>query len=103
MIDKNIIGYDLVKNVKGCGGYERCGYDKLFVVRRNYGHDYLTALVEVRENTEENRRAIEEKYGLQQHHICNNDYIVWDGCIVTLPKGNRSLPEGGDYIMFYWS
>ena len=103
MIDKNIIGYDLVKNVKGCAGYERCGYDKLFVVRKNSGGDYLSALVEVRENTGENRRAIEKKYDIEKYHICNEEYIVWDGSIVTLPKGSRTLPEGGDYIQFYWS
>lgn len=103
MIDKNIIGYDLVKNVKGCEGCERCGYDKLFVVRKNSGGDYLSALVEVRENTEENRRAIEEKYDIERYHICNEEYIVWGGCIVSLPKGSARMPEGGDLIRFYWS
>jgi propanediol dehydratase large subunit len=103
MIDKNIVGYDLVKNVKKCGGFERCGYDKLFVVRQHTGGDYLSGLVEVRENTEENRRAIEEKYGIQKYHTCNENYIVWGGSIVTLPKGSHTLPEGGDFIQFYWS
>lgn len=103
MIDKNIIGYEFVKNVKGCVGYERCGYDKLFVLRKNCGDDYLSALVEVRENTEENRRDIEQKYNIEKYHICNDEYIVWDGCITTFRKGSKILPEGGDYIMFYWS
>lgn len=96
MIDKNIIGYDLVKNVKGCGGFERCGYDLLFVVRQHCCGDYLSGLVEVRKNTDENRRAIEEKFGLQRYHTCNDDYLVWCGCIVT-------MPDGSDYIRFYWS
>ena len=96
MVNKNIIGFELVKNVTKCGGYERCGYDKLFVVRKNSDGDYLNALVEVRENTDENRRAIEQKYGIQQYHICNDDYIVWGGCIVP-------LPDGSDKICFYWS
>ena len=103
MIDKNIIGYDLVKNVKGCGGYERCGYDKLFVVRKNGNGDYLNDLVEVRENTEENRRDIEKKFDIEKYNICNDEYIVWCGTIVTLPKGSHTLPEGGDFIKFYWS
>lgn len=96
MINKKIVGYDLVKNVKGCGGYERCGYDKLFVVRKNGDGDYLDDLVEVRENTEENRRAIEEKFGIDKYSICNDEYIVWCGCIVTKPNGE-------DFIQFYWS
>lgn len=103
MINKNIVGYELVKNVKKAEGCERCGYDKLFVVRQHTGGDYLSGLVEVRENTEENRRAIEEKYGFERHCIVNDDYIVWCGCIVSLPKGSYALPEGGDIIRFYWS
>jgi hypothetical protein len=103
MVNKNIIGFELVKNVVECEGCERCGYDKLFVVRKNTKGDYLSALAEVRENTEENRRAIEQKYGIQKYHICNDDYIVWGGCIVSLPKGSARLPKGGDIIRFYWS
>ena len=96
MVNNNIIGFELVKNVVKAEGYEHCGYDKLFVVRKNSDGDYLNALTEVRENTDENRRAIEQKYGIQQYNICNDDYIVWGGCIVTLPNGS-------DKICFYWS
>ena len=96
MVNKNIIGFELVKNVVKAEGYERCGYDLLFVVRKNSDGDYLSALAEVRENTDENRRAIEQKYGIKKYHICNDDYIVWGGCIVTLPNGS-------DKICFYWS
>lgn len=102
MIDKNITGYDLVKNVKGCGGYERCGYDKLFVVNQ-HEENLLDGLCEVCENTDANRRRLEEKYGIDKYCISNKDYIIWGGEIVTLPVGSNSLPEGGDYIRFYWS
>lgn len=102
MINENIKGYEYVKNVKGCGGYERCGYNMLFVVRKD-STDELSGLTEVCENTETNRRMLEAKYGMEKYHISNKDYIIWGGEIVTLPKGSRTLPEGGDYIRFYWS
>lgn len=95
MINKNIIGYDLVKNVKGCGGYERCGYDMLFVVRRNC-RDYLTGLVEVCKNENGAWAKLRAKYN-------DDDYIIWSGEIVTIEKGSARLPHVGDYIRFYWS
>ena len=102
MIKKNIEGYDLVKNVKGCGGYERCGYDKLFVVDK-HNDDYLDGLCAVCENTDTNRRRLKEKYGIDKYCISNDDYIIWGGEIATLPVGSKSLPDGGDFIRFYWS
>ena len=99
MINKNIIGYELVKNVVKAEGYERCGYDKLFVVRKDCGGDYLKGLCEVRENTDENRRALEAKYGIEKWDISNDDYIMWGGTIVY----DLSSDEPKDEIMFYWS
>lgn len=97
MIDKNIIGYDLVKNVVSAVGYERCGYNKLFVVSKHGEKgDYLSRLVEVRELTEENERELEKKYGFEKYHIVNDDYIMWGGEIVT-------RRDGKDEIRFYWS
>jgi len=95
MIDKNIPGYDYVKNVKGCDGYERCGYDMLFVVRRNC-RDYLTGLVEICKNENGARAKLRAKYN-------DDNYIIWSGEIVTIEKGSARLPYGGDYIRFYWS
>lgn len=95
MINKNIPGYDFVKNVKGCDGYERCGYDMLFVVRRNC-RDYLTGLVEVCKNENGAWAKLIAKYN-------DDDYIIWSGEIVTIEKGSARLPHGGDYIRFYWS
>lgn len=95
MINKNIQGYDFVKNVKGCDGYERCGYDMLFVVRRNC-RDYLTGLVEVCKNENGAWAKLRAKYN-------DDDYIIWSGEIVTIEKGSARLPHGGDYIRFYWS
>ncbi len=95
MINKNIPGYDFVKNVKGCDGYERCGYDMLFVVRRNC-RDYLTGLVEVCKNETGAWAKLRAKYN-------DNDYIIWSSEIVTIERGSARLPLGGDYIRFYWS
>ena len=83
MINKNIIGYELVKNVTKAGGYEYCGQDKLFVIRRN-SNDYLADLCEVRENVRGTYRELEEKYPFE------NGYIIWFGEVV------------GDTIRFYW-
>lgn len=95
MISKNIPGYDFVKNVKGCDGYERCGYDMLFVVRRNC-RDYLTGLVEVCKNENGAWAKLRAKYN-------DDDYIIWSGEIVTVERGSARLPHGGDFIRFYWS
>ncbi len=90
MISKEIIGYELVKDVKEAYGCERTGCDKLFAVRRSDDGDYLTNLVEVRENTYENYEALKEKYPF-------NDFIVWQGTVVY------SLDGSDDVIEFYWS
>lgn len=84
MINKNIIGYELVKNVTKADGYEHCGQDTLFVVRRN-SENYLDGLCEVRENTHENHRELEAKYPFKE------GYIIWCGEIAC------------DRIRFYWS
>lgn len=95
MINKNIQGYDLVKNFKGCDGYERCGYDMLFVVRRNF-RDYLTGLVDVCKNDNWALAKLRAKYN-------DYDYIICSGEIVTIEKGSERLPNEGDYIRLYWS
>jgi hypothetical protein len=95
-INKNIEGYEFVKNVKKTAGYERCGYNMLFVVRRNSGDDYLSNLVAVCKNEGDNWETLEAKYPFEE-------YIVWSGEIITLPAGSYALPEGGDMICFYWS
>lgn len=84
MINKNIIGYGLVKNVTKAEGYEHCGQGLLFVVRRD-SKNYLDGLCEVRENKRGTCREIEEKYPF------NDGYIVWFGEVVC------------DEIRFYWS
>ena len=94
MINKNIIGYDFVKNTKGCDGYERCGYDMLFVVRRNC-RDYLKGLVYVCKNDNVALAKLRAKYN-------DYDYVVWSVEIVTIEKSSAILPHGGDYLRFYW-
>lgn len=96
-INSNIKGYEYVKNVKACGGYEHCGYDLVFVVRRDCGNNYLKGLVEVCEN-----KGYEQAKTLQAKYPFEN-YIIWKGEVATLPKGSYILPEGGDIIRFYWS
>ena len=91
MINKNIIGYELVKNVVKADGYERCGCDKLFVVRRG-SENYLEGLCEVRDNTRENIDELETKYPFK-------DYIIWWGTV----NYDLSSDEPKDEIMFYWS
>lgn len=95
MINKNISDYDLVKNFKGCDGYERCGDDMLFVVRRNC-IDYLTVLVEVCKNDNWALAKLRAKYN-------DDDYIIWSGEIATIEKGSARLHNEGDYIRLYWS
>lgn len=95
-INKNIEGYEFVKNVKKAYGCERCGYDMLFVVRRHCSSEYLDGIVAVCKNEGDNYQTLEAKYPFK-------DYIVWHGEIVTLPAGSYALPEGGDIIQFYWS
>lgn len=95
MINKNIQGYDLVKNFKGCDCYERCVDDMLFVVRRNC-IDYLTGLVEVCKNDNCALAKLRAKYN-------DDDYIIWSGEIVTIEKSSARFHHGGDYIRFYWS
>lgn len=96
MINKNIQGYDLVKNVNGCDDYERCGDDMLFVVSRNC-IDYLTELVELCKNDNNVALAkLRAKYN-------DDDYIIWSGEIVTIEKSSARLPHGGDYIRLYLS
>ena len=84
MINKNINGYELVKNVTKAGGYEHCGQNLLFAVRRD-SEDYLEGLCEVRENTRENYRELDTKYPFEE------GYIIWFGEVA------------GDKIRFYWS
>lgn len=97
MVKPAIKGYEFVKNVVLADGCERTGCDLLFVVRRNCGDDYLRGLCEVAENKDyEAYKALEAKYPFGK-------YIIWHGCVRTLPKGSRRLPEGGDIIEFYWS
>ena len=94
MINKNITGYDFVKNVKGCGCYEMCGYDMLFVVRRNC-RDYLKGLVYVCKNDNGALAKLRAKYNY-------DDYVVWSVEIVNIEKSSAILPHGGDYLRFYW-
>ena len=89
-INKSIIGYEFVKNVGKCYGVEHGRQDYLFVLRRGDG-DYLSRLVEVRENTEENYQAIRAKYPYE-----NDDYILWWGDI------SYSLCGKTDEIIFHW-
>lgn len=93
MINKNIPGYYLVKNVNGCDCYDRCGYDMLFVVRRNC-IDYLTGLVDVCKNENGALAKLIAKYN-------DDDYIIWSGEIVTIEKSSARLPHVADYIRFY--
>lgn len=96
-INSSIKGFEYVKNVKDWGGYEHCGYDLLFVVRRDCGDNYLEGLVEVCENKGwEQKKALRARYS-------DEEYIIWAGEVATLPKGSYRLPEGGDLIRFYWS
>ena len=94
MINKNIPGYDFVKNTKGCDGYEMCGYDMLFVVRRNC-RDYLKGLVYVCKNENGALAKLRAKYN-------DDDYVVWSVEIVTIEKSSAILHHGGDYLRFYW-
>ena len=94
MINNNITCYDFVKNTKGCDCYERCGYDMLFVVRRNC-RDYLKGLVYVCKNENGALAKLRAKYN-------DDDYVVWSVEIVTIEKGSARLPHGGDYLRFYW-
>ena len=94
MINNNITGYDFAKNVKGCDCYERCGYDMLFVVRRNC-RDYLKGLVYVCKNDNGALAKLRAKYNY-------DDYVVWSVEIVTIEKSSAILPHGGDYLRFYW-
>ena len=84
-----------MKNFKGCDGYERCGYDMLFVVRLNC-RDYLTGLVEVCKNDNCALAKLRAKYN-------DDDYIIWSGEIATIEKSSARLPNEGDYIRLYWS
>ena len=94
MINNNITGYDFAKNVKGCDCYERCGYDMLFVVRRNC-RDYLKGFVYVCKNENGALAKLRAKYN-------DDDYVVWSVELVTIEKGSARLPHGGDYLRFYW-
>ena len=87
-----IHGYNLVKNVIEADGHEHCGQNYLFAVRCNCKGDYLNALVEVCENTNENYEYMSAKYPWS-----NEEYHLWFGTIVP------SRTEGKDEIMFYWS
>ena len=96
MINKSIVGYELVKNVDKCYGVEHGRQNYLFVVLRDTKGefekgDYLSRLVEVRENTNENYNAIREKYPYE-----NEDYILWFGDI------SYSLCGKKDEIIFHW-
>ena len=95
MINKNIPGYDLVKNFKGCDVCDRCDYDILFAVMRNC-IDYLTGLVEVCKNENCALDKLRAKYN-------DDDYIIWSGEIVTIEKSSARFHHEGDYIRFYWS
>ena len=94
MINKNITGYDFVKNTKCCDGYEMCCYDMIFVVRRNC-RDYLKGLVYVCKNENGVLAKLRAKYN-------DDDYVVWRCEIVTIEKCSAILPHGGDYLRFYW-
>ena len=94
MINKNITGYDFVKNTKCCDGYEMCCYDMIFVVRRNC-RDYLKGLVYVCKNENGALAKLRAKYN-------DDDYVVWRCEIVTIEKSSAILPNGGDYLRFYW-
>ena len=94
MINKNITGYDFVKNTKCCDGYEMCCYDMIFVIRRNC-RDYLKGLVYVCKNENGVLAKLRAKYN-------DDDYVVWSVEIVTIEKSSAILPNGGDYLRFYW-
>lgn len=93
-INKNIIGYEFVKNVKKVEGYERCGCDLLIVYKRSRRDEY--DITEVAENTEANRKALKAKYPFE-------DFIIHWGTTYSLPKGAYALPEGGDILALYLS
>lgn len=99
VIDPTIKGYEFVKDVVFAEGCERTGCDLLFVVNRlkANGGDYLRGLCEVAENTGyEAYKSIEARYPFA-------DYIIWHGCVRTVPEGAAIMPSGGDIIEFYWS
>lgn len=88
-VNKDIMGYDLVKDVVRAEGYERCPTDKLFAIRRGEGN-YLERLAEVRENTRENLAEMKAKFN-------SEEYIIWWGTV------NYDLDGNEDEIEFYWS
>ncbi len=89
MINKEIIGYELVKDVKKIYGCEFTESDKLFVIRKSNDDDYLSNLCEVRESTHDNYLALEKKYPF-------SEYFIWHGTI------NVGLDDSGDVIELYW-
>lgn len=95
MIDKNIIGYEFVKNVVSADGYERTGCDYLFAVRRNCNGNYLDGLCEVRKNKGRAYEELEEKYPFETH-------IVWFGGIYPNYDYKKHEFLGTDRIEFHW-
>lgn len=101
-INKNIEGYEMVKNVVEALGWERCGCTHLFAVKRGSGcgggKEGLDGIVAVSEDTSyENYKRLQEQFPFE-------DYIIWYGTI--RPKYNRELhryDETQKVIDFYWS
>jgi len=92
-IDKNIIGYDLVKDCINADGAERTFCDYLFAVKRgeyDNSSGYLNAICEVRPYTDQNYKEMHKKFNFEH-------YIIWSGTIWD------SRRMGGKIIEFYWS
>ena len=91
-INENIIGYEIIKDCTDAYGCERTRCDLLFAVKRGARDSedaYLKAIAEVRPNTSENRRIMEEKFPFE-------NYIIWCGTI-------QQWVDGCKEIEFYWS
>ena len=79
-----IIGYNLIKDCKETGGYERCGCTLMFAVRRG-ASDCLSAIAEVSQDTSyENMKRMQKRWA-------QSDYIIWDGEVC------------GSEVRYYWS
>ena len=92
-ISKDIIGYELVKDCVCAEGAERTFCEYLFAVKRGTYDEqkgYLDGICEVRPNTMENRRIMQEKFDFDH-------YIIWSGTIW------ESRRKGGKVVEFYWS
>lgn len=101
MINNNIIGYELVKNVTSAVGCERTSQTHLFIVKRNskcgWGEEGLDGLVAVAENTNENY----EKF----RAMCpwtDKENILWWGTIIQNFDYKKFEYDGTSRIEFHW-